>query len=188
MTDHVFDSRGIFPSNLFRQWLGRPWAVPGASFPVFRSLSPLSLPHTHAHTHTHTHMHAHTHALTPTFSQSLSDRAGRLHYPPVRSMLAMTGSSTGHHTIDTADSTMCVCVCVRVWWLTWAAEAMMWMSKWWAEVSKAHSLLPLLTISQTPCYCLFLSVTHTPTHRHFLFFFSAYYYLQHLTVPSTAAS
>ena len=125
--------------------------------------------HTHTHTHTHTCAHTHTHSLP------LSLRAcqiGQEDFIILQSDLCWPWQVHPPATTQSIQLTVqCVCVCVRVWWLTWAAEAMMWMSKWWAEVSKAHSLLPLLTISQTPCYCLFLSVTHTPTHRHFLFFF-----------------
>lgn len=69
---------------------------------------------------------------------------------------------------------MCVCVWERGRervWLTSARKAMMCMSKWWAEVSKTNTLLPLLIISPFPCVC-FLH-THAPhmhmnTHTHTL--------------------
>lgn len=97
--------KGLLSIQFIQAMLGRLWAVPGASFSVLPSLS---LKHTHAHAHTDIR------SISNTLSWSLSNRAGRLHYPPVRSMLAMTGSSAGHPTIDTADSTVSVCRCVCV--------------------------------------------------------------------------
>lgn len=131
---------------------------------------------------------SYTHTHSNTLSWSLSDRVGRLHYPAVRSMLAMTGSSTGHLTIDIADSTECVCVCV--WVINVGVEAMIGMSKWWAEVSKAHSLLPLLTISPIPCYFVFFSPTYSLSHTDIfiLFYFISFAYCYQLTAPSTASS
>lgn len=81
-------------------------------------------------------------------SWSLSDRAGRLHYPPVRSMLAMTGSSTGHPTIDTADSAVCVCVMINM--ACGSHDVDDQVMSW--SVKTPHSF----TINIVPCYFPFL--------------------------------
>lgn len=122
-----------FIQAMVRMLLCCPWSI----FLCFY----LSLSTTHTHTHTHTPIH-----------RTCQTGAGRLHYPPVRSVLALTGSSTGHPTIDTADSTAFVCVGVR---LELAGKTIMMNQM----MSKAQSILPWL--SPHPCNLICLSLEHT---------------------------
>lgn len=134
MTGHVLGSRGFFPSNLFRHACGL-------------SQEHLSL--------------FFSHLLSPPhpLSSSLSDRAGRLHYPPVRSMLAMTGSSTGHPTIDTADSAVCVYVCVMINVACGSHDVDEQVMSWSVKSPQSCTI----NVAPTPCYFPFLLPPQTHT-------------------------